>query len=370
MRNESTLFAAAFLTLDAPMQSKRSNLAQILKYRQPLILLTLFFFIVASCSGCVSLQYTASSIDTAVEQPSIGMIMYLSSPGEVEEEAYFSGVSTRLSYQGDDGVFVPLATSSKGSWLIKNAASGTYKFEVVDTSVMVDGRSEDLQGGRSKTFTLQSDQRAQIKVILKKTPTGLIVVLVVLVVVLIIWYLLEMREHPSLPNLLVPPIPGVTVPLPKGIPLPLLLPIPVHGPVPIFIDGGCYVAPSQEISPEPYGSLQDVQPVPPGPEAINFTPKNSMEDVPVDAPIQVYFSRPMDIDSFADPECISVVGSLSGIVQGKISYGVSDNYMEFRSDVEFVPGEKVTVSLAGEKIRDIYGQSLTLDYEWSFKIAD
>jgi hypothetical protein len=287
----------------------------------------------------------------------------------------FPGVTTRLSYKGEDGKLVPLATSTQGSWVIKNATSGTYQFEIVDSAVKVNGKLENLQGERSKTFTLNPNQRAQIKVILKKTPVGLIIVLVVLVVVLIVWLIIAMKDHhPDLPKILAPPIPGVNVPVPKAIPLPLLLPIPpvphhVPIPIPIFIDGGYYACPDDDLPADAGEQLETVQPPPSSAEAIDFRPVNGSANIPADEPILIYFSAPMDEMSLRDPKAIQVSGSKSGSIHGYVIYHSRDSYAEFIAPNGFMVGETVTVSMTGQLLKDATGQPMALNYEWSFSIG-
>ena len=330
-----------------------------------ILFLTLCIFIIVSCTGCVSIQYETHTIDPSIEMPSISMSMHLKdAASDTKGSDLFHGVSSRLSFRNTDGEFVPLTTSSQGTWVLKNAMAGEYQFEITDTSIMVNGKRQALQGNLSELFSLQSDQRATIKVILKKTPVGLILVIVVLIVFVIIWYLVANQDHlPKVPGLLVPPIPGITAPLlPKAAPLALMLlhlPPSPHGPVPLFIDGGVYMGASYPVASEPSA-----------PEAIRFSPPMESTNVPVDSAIHASFSTPVNEASLQDHRSVSVQGSLSGPLHGTISYNPATLRMKFVADKKFTPGETITVTLMGAFIKDASGRSMALNYEWRFTVAD
>ncbi len=353
---------------------------KLINIRKPLfsrlvVILTLFIFLVVSSTGCVSIQHTTSTIDTSIEKPSISLSMYLKeTEQDAEQSDLFHGVSSKLSFQNTDGKFIPVTASERGNWLLKNAMVGKYKFEIEDNTIMIDGKVNDLQGSRSKTFSLKPDQRAQIKVVLKKTPVGLIIVIVVLIIFVIIWYIILESNSPKLPIIPLPPVPGLTVPLlPKAVPLPLPLLLPaffLHGPVPIFIDGGFYIGPSYH-APDHYndhGEITRGQQL--APEAIRFFPTMDSADATVSSVIYVSFSKPIYETSYKDLTVINVMGSRSGPIHGAITYVPKDNRLEFLADHLFVPGETITVNLIGQLIKDEAGQSMPFDYEWSFTIAD
>jgi len=337
-------------------------------YFQTIHFLTLCSFLWLSVQGCVSIRVKDKPLTGVEEKPSITFNMYLKKPDKDKEKSVFSGVSSTLFFQNEQGEFVEVAQSRKGSWLLKNAPAGTYKVVLGDT-ITVQGKTEKLRGGRTETFTLAPDKRVELQALLKKTPVGWIVVISVLVVGLIILMIISnAKDLPDFGKILVPPLPkfGSNVPLPRAIPL------PTHGfhlhsgvfigPQPIFYDGGYYSASGyDEDTPVNENDLP--------PEAVSFFPQMNDQDVSPGTTILVYFSTVMDETSFSDARMIRVIGSESNVVQGTITFDKKEQKIEFFPNQAFVPGETVTVTLLGKLIRDAHGSVLAADYEWQFAIS-
>lgn len=338
-------------------------------FMKSMAMLTLLCFSFLFLQNCATIRVQEQQLTNVEEKPSVALRIYLKKPEQGQEDNVFSGVSTTLSYKNDQGDFVEIANSQKGSWILKNAPSGEYKVDIGE-KVTIGDKTETINGNRSKTFTLKSDQRVELRIMLKRVPVGFIVVISVLVVGLIIWLIARNSDDlPDLSKFLVPPLPkpGDNIPLPKAIPLPSF---PHHigtgvyiGPQPLFIDGGYYYRHDHEDD-----TKIDEKDLPP--EAVSFYPQMQGKNIPRDAHIIVYFSNPMDPQSFIDNRIIRVIGSVSDIVHGKIVYNPEERKMEFIPENQFALGEQITATLMGKLIKDTRGSILSSDYEWSFTIIN
>jgi hypothetical protein len=207
--------------------------------------LTMVAFTVLTITSCVSFRVNQIAIESNDEQPSIAMKIYMKAPGEGQEDAVYSGVGTTLFFQQENGTFAPVASSRQGSWVLRNSPVGNYKIEI-DPTAKIDGETETFEGSRTKTFTLKPGERAEIIIVLKKVPVGVIVLISVLIVGLIILLIVASREKPpKLSDLLIPRIPHLPgLPPPRGLIVPLMIFAPhgrpFPGPPPLFFDGGFY----------------------------------------------------------------------------------------------------------------------------------
>jgi hypothetical protein len=121
--------------------------------------LTLTAFSLLTMTSCVSLKVNQIPIKSNEEQPSIAMKAYLKAPQEGQEDAVYGGVGTRLSFQQENGTFSPVASSRKGSWVLRNSPAGKYQI-AIDQTAVIDGKTETLQGSLTKNFTLNPGERA------------------------------------------------------------------------------------------------------------------------------------------------------------------------------------------------------------------
>jgi hypothetical protein len=230
--------------------SRRSNFKTI-------ACLTLIAFTVLTMTSCASFKVNQITIESNDEQPSIAMKTYLKAPDEGQEDAVYSGVGTTLFFQQENGTFAPVASSKQGRWVLRNAPEGNYQIEV-DPTAEINGQTETFKGSLTKTFTLKPGERAEIIIVLKKVPVGVIVLLSVLIVGLIILMIVAAKDRPpKLSDLLIPPIPHLPgIPPPRALVIPLLIFAPhgrpFLGPPPIFFDGGFYYHGSSSIDTAPY----------------------------------------------------------------------------------------------------------------------
>ncbi len=207
--------------------------------------LTMVAFTALTVTSCVSFKVNQIAIESSGEQPSIAMKLYVKAPDEGQEEAVYSGVGTTLFFQQENGTFAPVASSRQGSWVLKNSPAGNYRIEI-DPTAEINGKTETFEGSRTETFTLKPGERAEITIVLKKIPVGVIVLFTVIIVGLIVLMILAKQDKlPKPRDLLIPPIPHLPgIPPPRALLIPLLIFAPhgraFIGPPPIFIDGGFY----------------------------------------------------------------------------------------------------------------------------------
>ncbi len=206
---------------------------------------TLMAFFLLTMTSCVHFKVKQMAIQSNEEKPSISMRAYLKAPKKGEEDAVYDGVGTHLYFQQENGTFSPVASSRKGSWVLRNSPAGKYQV-TVDPTVVIDGKTETLEGSLTKNFTLKPGERAEIIIVLKKVPVGMIVLMSVLIVGLIILVILARDNRlPKLRDIPHPPIPHLPgLARPRALLIPLVIfsapGRPFPGPPPIFIDGGFY----------------------------------------------------------------------------------------------------------------------------------
>jgi hypothetical protein len=229
--------------------------------------LTMVAFTVLTITSCVSLKVNQVAIESNDEQPSINMKLFMKAPEEGQEDRVYSGVGTTLFFQQENGTFAKAASSRQGSWFLRNSPPGKYKIEI-DRTAEINGKTETFEGSLTKTFTLKPGQRAEIIIVLKKVPVGLIVLGSVLIVGLIVLIIVATKDRPpKLGDLLLPPIPHLPgLPPPRALAIPLLIftphDLPFPGPPPVFFDGGFYYHGPIDTAPsyEPPSAVIEEQP--------------------------------------------------------------------------------------------------------------
>jgi hypothetical protein len=219
--------------------------------------LTSIAFTVLTVTSCISFKVNQIAIESSDEHPSIEMKTYMKAPEEGHEDAVYGGVGTTLFFQQESGTYAPVASSRQGRWVLRNSPVGNYKIEI-DPTAKIDGNIETFKGSLTETFTLKPGERAEIIIVLKKVPVGVIVLISVLIVGLIILLIVASRERPpKLSDLLVPRFPHLPgIPPPRGLIIPAMIFAPhgrlFLGPPPIFFDGGFYHHGSSSIETGPY----------------------------------------------------------------------------------------------------------------------
>lgn len=236
-----------------------------------------------------------------------------------------------------------LQRSLAGEWGVSQLPPGKYRLRVV--AVLDDGGHirETRSGDRETDFEVKAGQTAEVKIILKKTPTGLIVAASVTVVILVVALAVIMGNNdirPPRPIAVLSHLPPPPL-LHHVIVAPELWIGPVAGPVHRERSSPPRVT---SVFPEP-GSVVTARRVMP----------------------TLTLSQPLD-EAKIGPETILMLGSKSGMVPGTAS--VHRGLLRFGPVRDLAPGEAVTVTVRAHGVVNPAGTRLEEDFSWSFQIAD
>lgn len=236
-----------------------------------------------------------------------------------------------------------LQRSLAGEWGVSELPPGKYRLRVVAVLDAGGHIRETRSGDRETDFRVQAGQTAEVKIILKKTPTGLIVVAAVTVVVLVVAIAILMGK-----NDIAPPLPGrVLSHLPPPPPLghiiiaPEIWVGPVEGPVPRERSAPPRVT---SVLPEP-GTAVAVRRVIP----------------------TLTLSQPLD-ETHLRSDSILMLGSKSGMVPGTVT--IVRGLLRFEPSRDLVPGEVVTVTVRASGVVNPDRNRMAGDFSWSFQIAE
>ena len=316
---------------------------------------TLLGFGFLVCQGCVAIKVEQLAVNAQREQPSVALKMYLKNPKKGEPAECFVGGSTVLYLKTQAGVFAPVFCSPTGSWVLEAVAPGTYKIEI-GKQITVNGKMENVAGGRTKTFTLDPGKKAEVKVVLEKTPIGLIIVASVVVVVIVVVVVLMLASHDALE----PPLAGPKPPKLDRVPvLPPPTVSPGPGPPLVVIDVHGPIGP---------GPVPD-EPVPTAPAPMRLHPAPGSTDIALDTALSCSFATAMDDTAVAESAGLTVVGGKSGLVKGTSHYDLARRTLEFIPAAAFSPGETVLARVTGRFVRAENGELVPCRYEWSFMTA-
>jgi hypothetical protein len=244
-----------------------------------------------------------------------------------------------------------LQRSLAGAWGVDELPPGSYRLRVVAVVDEAGNIRETHAGDRETDFRLREGQTAEVKIILKKTPTGLIVAASVTVIVLVVALAILLREHditPALPAL--PPLPP-----------PALLPGPLPAGVrvqPIVAAPDLWIVPAGDWSPPERRAPPRVTSFLPAPG----TSVSGRRPTPT-----VTFSQPLD-EEHVPRDAILMLGSLSGLLPGKAV--VRRGLLRFEPGRDLLPGEIVTVTVRAAGVANPDGRHLEADFSWSFRMAD
>jgi len=218
--------------------------------------------------------------------------------------------------------------SMSAMWALPDLPPGRYRVSVTKR-ITAEGDIEPLKDPSGKFFDLAAGQKTTLRVVLKKVPTGWIV-LGAIAAAALIYFSLDAASKGKLPPL--PPIPPDVV---VGI---VLLATPAaraDGPAPMAAD----------VFPAP-GSVVAARRV-----TVNFL-----------------VATPLAPDSI-DADAILALGSLSGELPGTISYQAEDQILRFAPSRNFTLGENVTVTLYLEKVKGLGGRSGEGRVSTTFRVA-
>jgi hypothetical protein len=224
-------------------------------------------------------------------------------------------------------------------WGVAQAPPGCYRV-VVERRIGEQGHIEPLQGSRTKEFTLEEGQAADVKVLLKAQPATAVIVVGVLIGVAIIWMLVEAFSggDVDLPSLPAPP--------------PEMLDVAAD----IFLYGAWFDASTAD--------PRDLDGAAPRLVA-NFPLHKDPRSDPA-THLFLNFSEPVRPDW--DDATFQVIGSESGRVRGRFVYHPGGDMVEFEPAEPFVSGETVTATLDGDRVEDLVGNEMTDKVSYSFSV--
>jgi hypothetical protein len=224
-------------------------------------------------------------------------------------------------------------------WGVAQAPPGRYRV-VVERRIGEQGHIEPLRGARTKEFTLEEGQAADVKVLLKARPPAAVLVVGVLIGVAVIWMLVEALSGGDLD------LPSLPAPPPEML----------DAAADIFLYGAWFNASTAD--------PRDLDGAAPRLVA-NFPLHKDPRSDPA-THLFLNFSEPVRPD-WPDAT-FQVIGSESGRVKGRIVYHPGGDMVEFEPAEPFVSGEMVIATLDGDRIEDLAGNAMTDKVSWAFSV--
>ena len=297
--------------------------------------------LVFSFAGCLSTNVNVRS------DGSVGagiLVRVYADPDAVKaQRTEPSGTLVELFSLDKRGTETFLQRSLAGEWGVSQLPPGRYRLRVV--AILDDGGHirETRSGDQVTDFSVKEGETAEVRVILKKTPTGLIVVAVVTVIILAVAIAVIAGKSGN-----APPLPGQVL---------------AHLPPPVLIRPIIY-APELWIGPVE-GSLPRERSVPPRVTSVHPEPGSVVAARRVMPALTL--SQPLDEAKLGDGT-ILMLGSRSGMVPGTTT--VHRGLLRFDPSRDLLPGEDVTVTVRAGGVVNPDGVRLESDFSWSFRVAE
>jgi len=286
------------------------------KPSRPLVLAVLAALSPLAFDGCVSVGVEKKPLPSPDEsKPATGSVEVLIFETMEDRDAFrlvnFPVLSEIFLAQGGRESLV--GRSMSGMWALPDLPPGRYRISVTKR-ITPEGDIEPLKDPSGKSFDLAAGQKTTLRVVLKKVPTGWIV-LGAIAAAALIYLAVDAASKGKLP------------------PLPLIPPDVVVGVVLMAASAAQPIPSAADVFPAP-GSVVAARKV-----TVNFL-----------------LGAPLAPNGF-DDDAILALGSLSGELAGTLSYQAEDQLLRFTPLTNFTPGETVTVTLDLEKIRAASGRS-------------
>jgi len=298
--------------------------------------------LVFSFAGCLSTKVNARSGGTTA---GAGVLVRVFADADAAKagRTEASGTLVELFSFDKRGNEIFLQRSLAGEWGVSELPPGKYRLRVAAVLDAGGNIRETRSGDRETDIEVKEGQTAEVKIILKKTPTGLIVAATVTVVVLVAALAVILGN-----NNIRPPSPGrVLAHLP---PPPLLR----H----IIIAPELWIGPVDGAFPRERSALPRVTSVHPEPDSV-IASRSVMPALTL--------SQPLDVEKIK-PDTILMLGAKSGLVPGTTS--VHRGLLRFAPLRDLVPGEVVTVTVRAQGVVNPEGRRLESDFSWSFEVAE
>ncbi len=332
--------------MEAGMKGKLGTIPFLEKFRTrvvpPLVLPLSLLFLAFMLSSCLSTRVIHQGGETD-QRSGVLIRVFQNSDSAKAGIANAPGTLTEL-YRLDGRKETFLQKSLATEWGIDDLEPGKYRLRI---PAIIDNNGnirETRSGDRTTDFVVKRGNTTVVKVILKETPTGLIIAATVTVVFIVVAIALLMGEHDIKPPL-PPPIPDLR---PPHFPLPT--PVVVAHEL-YIVSSVTHTAPRKQI-PQPR-----VTSVLPGPGTVVF----GGIIVPT-----LTLSQPID-ELRLRPDTIKMLGSKSGIVRGTTIY--ENGLLRFVPESSLMPGESVTVTVYAGGVVNPKGRRLTKDFSWVFMVA-
>lgn len=299
--------------------------------------------LVFSFAGCLSTNVNVRS-NGATDGAGVLVRVFADGDAAKARRTEAAGTLIELFSLDSRGNETFLQRSLAGEWGVSQLPPGKYRLRVV--AILDEGGHirETRSGDRETDFSVKDGQTAEVKIILKKTPTGLIVAVTVTVIIIVAALAIILGK-----NDITPPVPtGVLSHLP---PPPLVLNHIVVGPEIWFVPVGGPV-PRERMSP---------------PRVTSVLPEPGAEIATRRVTPTLTLSQPLDEGKLRH-DTILMLGSKSGMVPGAAV--VHRGLLRFEPARDLVPGEDVTVTVRAHGVVNPDGGRLEEDFSWSFRIAE
>lgn len=306
---------------------------------RPLVFALLTALSPLALDGCVSVGVARSKLPeappaeaAAAEPPARKTtgaveVLIFEKPGDVEVFRPVSYPVLSEIYRANGSNLTLVGRSMSPMWAMPDLAAGSYRI-LVTKRINENGDIETLKDPRGKEFDLKAGEKATLRVVLKKIPTGWIILGVVAAAALIYFGTKELSSGHLPPFPLVPPdvVVGVVV---------------------------------WAIDQAPKG---------PGPSTADVFPANGSIVAARRVTVNFLVDVPLAPDGF-EADAVLALGTQSGTIPGAVSYRAEDQLVRFTPERDFTPGESVTVTLDLEKVKGPGGRSGEGKVSTTFRVA-
>ena len=295
-----------------------------------------------SFAGCLSTTVKVRT-DGTTDGAGVLVRVYADADAAKAGRADAAGTLVELFSLDKHGNETFIQRSLAGEWGVSQLPPGKYRLRVVAVLDANGNIHESRAGDRKTDIDVKDGQTAEVKIILKKTPTGLIVAASVTVVVLVVALAIILGK-----NNINPPIPaGVLGHLPPPPPL-----------------GHVVIAPELWIGPVD-GPVRRERTSPP--RVTSVLPEPDSVDAALRISPTLTLSQPLDESKIA-PDTMLVLGSKSGMVPGTTT--VRQGLLRFVTTQDLIPGETVTVTVKARGVVNPDRVRMENDFSWSFQVAE